>query len=243
MKIADIIRAGIAAAKTNEQILSDVKAAHPQANTNAACINWYRSKAKKAETKGAKKAAAKVETQKTPIAAAIGHGWTVDKLKEFKGMEGSGYNADLYRDGVKVAEVIDDASGGPLMIQWLDKATETFDTVDYQGKPFARRCTKEEKLLLEYVATLPAYECHGMTLAHSDETFVDDLVNHGFIVKQVRSLVRGKVAFITAEGKVYTIKTALSSDVRARIELQHKGATILNDIDENAAAEMLKAAR
>lgn len=48
--IADTIRASLAEGKTNEQVLADVKAAHPTANTSAACVSYYRSKMKKAGT-------------------------------------------------------------------------------------------------------------------------------------------------------------------------------------------------
>ena len=52
--IADTIRASLAEGKTNEQVLADVKAAHPTANTSAACVSYYRSKMKKAGTAPAK---------------------------------------------------------------------------------------------------------------------------------------------------------------------------------------------
>ena len=52
--IADTTRASLAEGKTNEQVLADVKAAHPTANTSAACVSYYRSKMKKAGTATAK---------------------------------------------------------------------------------------------------------------------------------------------------------------------------------------------
>lgn len=240
MKIADIIRNGIADGKDNTAILAEVKAAHPEANTNVACVNWYRNKAKKSADKVVKKAASKEAPKPTPIAAAIGHRWTVGQVKSFQGMEGSGYNANLYRDGVKVAEVIDDASGGPMMIHWKDATTETFDTVDYQGKPFVRKCTKEEKLLLAHVATLPSYEAFGTTMTHNDETFIDDLVNDGFLLKQFKSLTKGKVAFMTIDGKLYTMKGALDDKAKAHIKAKHKGAIILNELNEEDALARMK---
>lgn len=168
------------------------------------------------------------------------HGWTVSKLKEFTGMEGSGYNATLLRDGRPVAFVIDDASGGPLNIQWSDPCTESYDTVDYRGDPFVRRCTKEERLLLEYVATLPPRKVYDRELRVTDEWFVDDLVNDGFLLKQLRSLTntKGKLAFVAADGRVYTIKG--TDDVARRyVARKHPGSTVLNDLDElDAIAKM-----
>lgn len=242
MKIADIIRAGIADGKDNTAILADVKAAHPDANTNAACVNWYRNKDKKSADKVVKKAASKEAPQPTAIAKAVGvgHGWTVSGLKSFQGMEGSGYNAKLHRDGVHVADIIDDASGGPMMIHWKDATTETFDTTDYQGKPVVCKCTKEEKLLLAYVATLPSYEAFGTTMTHNDETFIDDLVNDGFLLKQFKSLTKGKVAFMTLDGKLYTMKGALDEKTKAHIKSKHKGAVILNELTETEALARMK---
>ena len=46
--------------------------------------------------------------------------YTIKGLKSFIGNEGYGYNVSLYRDGKKVAFVIDDASGGEVDFQWLD---------------------------------------------------------------------------------------------------------------------------
>ncbi len=40
-------------------------------------------------------------------------------IKSFKGMEGYGLNANLYLDGHKVCEVIDDGNGGGPRFRWL----------------------------------------------------------------------------------------------------------------------------
>lgn len=51
MKIADIIRRGIATGASTEEILAAVRSIHPTAKTNAACVAYYRSKEKTAEKK------------------------------------------------------------------------------------------------------------------------------------------------------------------------------------------------
>jgi len=53
--------------------------------------------------------------------------WTVKGVKTFTGMEGPGFNASLYFSGKKVADVIDDASGGPINILWLKNTKEIED--------------------------------------------------------------------------------------------------------------------
>lgn len=41
--VGDVAKAAILAGKTNEETLLDVKARHPNAQTNGNCINWYRN--------------------------------------------------------------------------------------------------------------------------------------------------------------------------------------------------------
>jgi hypothetical protein len=54
--------------------------------------------------------------------------WHVKNVKTFVGMEGGGFNCTLYHGKKKVALVIDDASGGPLMFHWEDQAArQQFD--------------------------------------------------------------------------------------------------------------------
>jgi hypothetical protein len=47
--------------------------------------------------------------------------YTVKNVKTFMGTEGYGYNCNLYRDGKKVAEVIDAADGGSVNFYWVGK--------------------------------------------------------------------------------------------------------------------------
>ncbi len=53
------------------------------------------------------------------------HKYAVAKIKTFRGMEGSGLNADLLRDGKKVAEILDEGSGGPVSYDWVDGHHDT----------------------------------------------------------------------------------------------------------------------
>ena len=47
MKISEIIKAGITAGKSTEAILAEVHAAHPDAETKAASVAWYKAQMKK----------------------------------------------------------------------------------------------------------------------------------------------------------------------------------------------------
>ena len=47
---------------------------------------------------------------------------TIKKLKLFQGMEGEGFNLDLYLDGYKIASVIDSAHGGSFEYDFVCEA-------------------------------------------------------------------------------------------------------------------------
>ncbi|ADY14175.1 hypothetical protein [Sphaerochaeta globosa] len=47
--------------------------------------------------------------------------YEVKSVKSFMGTEGYGYNCNLYRDGKKVAEVVDTADGGAVNFYWEAK--------------------------------------------------------------------------------------------------------------------------
>lgn len=249
MKIADIIRVGIADGRTNEAILADVLKAHPEANTNAACVNWYRNQAKKATNTVVKKAADKAPLVLKPVAASAGHGWSVKNLKSFNGLEGAGYNATLLHNGVKVAEVIDDASGGEININWTDYAAKAVKgyCFNYMGEKVSREMSPQEKLFNDYVLTLPIHVCNftdksgkQVEMKMTEALFVDEIINDAFMLKQLRSLTKGKIAFITLEGKLYTMKGELGQDVVKQVLTKHVGAVILNNMSEQDAVACMK---
>lgn len=218
--IADTIRAAISAGKTNEEVLAAVKAAHPGSNTSPACVSYYRSKMKKA---GGSQAVAKAPKQ-TPIAKATasGHGYSVKGVKNFRGNEGYGFNATLYKDGKAIAFVIDDANGGIYSYEWKDKAAEA--------------------VLEAYVKTLPTVHEHGMDLTIDMDWFVSDLVEDFNIEKDAAKMVKGKVAMLK-DGKIYTVKPNLGAITPQFLELVAKKnptATILNGKPLSELVALLK---
>lgn len=55
-------------------------------------------------------------------------------IKTFKGMEGIGLNATLYRDGKRVCEIIDEANGGEWHWNWFDFSRgESAEDAIFQG--------------------------------------------------------------------------------------------------------------
>lgn len=93
--------------------------------------------------------------------------YEVKGVKGFMGRDCPGYNATLYRDGVKIATVVNDGSGGEERIDWEDAGRPKMvdgkyvmvgaaprvevQTINYKGEPWTMRCTPEEAKLLEFI--------------------------------------------------------------------------------------------
>ena len=79
--------------------------------------------------------------------------YEVKNVKSFRGMEGHGYNASLYRDGNKVALIMDEGNGGEVSAEWVDRnaVLQSVQSVNYKGESYVRRCTPEEAILVEYM--------------------------------------------------------------------------------------------
>lgn len=216
--IADTIRLAISAGKTNEEVLAAVKAAHPGSNTSPACVSYYRSKMKKV---GTNLPAAHKAPKQTPIAkattAAVGHGYTVKGVKSFRGNEGYGFNATLYKDGKAIAFVYDDANGGCYMYEWKDKAAE--------------------QPLLE----LAKQKYPDMKFEQMD-AFVGGLIDDVLLEKDAAKLTKGKVA-ILKDGKIYTIKAPNGTVTPQFLELVAKKnptARVLNTAPLSEVVALLK---
>lgn len=145
--IADTIRASLAEGKTNKQVLTDVKAAHPTANTSAACVSYYRSKMKKAGTAAA-----------TATAPA--------------------------------------------------KPKQSFE---------------------------------GMELDVTMHLHVSDLVNDVWLPRDIARMAKGNVAFITADGKLYTAKCKPTEKNIAAIKAKHVGCVVLNGMSDPAVRAAVRA--
>ncbi len=160
-------------------------------------------------------------TANTPAvtaAATVAHGYTVNAIKTFNGMEGSGFNANLLRDGKKVAEVIDDASGGPLMIHWADDKSKPVkcECRDYKDEMVERYMTPEEAKLNAYILSLPAAPAgfvgadgKEVVMFPNDEMFIGDLVNDVLtrrsVERRLKGLLKNKIVYIDG-GSLYTSK-------------------------------------
>ena len=82
--------------------------------------------------------------------------YNVKGVKSFRGMEGYGFNATLFRGKVKIAFVIDEANGGCYHYDWFDRA--------------------EDKRLRDYCETLPKEAVYDMEIAVDPDILVSELV-------------------------------------------------------------------
>ena len=148
------------------------------------------------------------------------HGYTVRNVKCFRGLEGEGFNATLYRDGRRIAFLIDDASGGEIRIQWTDPHTR--DT--------------EEVRLLEFLKTLPREQSEGIEYSVDPGIFVAALVDETATEKRLRRIFRKQTLFRlkedrTDDDKWRVLKAPFSPGVKAQIVKRYgdRLAQILNE--------------
>lgn len=232
--IADVIRAGITAGMNNADILVEVKAKFPAANTSPACVSYYRSKMKKSgatpsKSKAVAKAAADADTE---MAKNIANGelaklvaetaniatYTADKIKTFNGMEGKGYNAILYRNGVKVATLIDDASGAPVMIDWVDAI--------------------EEKAMALYASQQAPYEFNGQMLDVTVDLVVEQVVNAHLILKDLKRHAKTKVVGYL-NGDILTFKATPTEVSIAAVRKHNDGIVIINGMTDSQLLDVI----
>ena len=148
------------------------------------------------------------------------HGYSVRNVKTFRGTEGEGFNATLYRDGRRIAFVIDDASGSDIDIQWVGvRARET-----------------EEKLLLKFLKTLPKENWEDREYDVTPDIFLSELVNQALTEKRLRRLFRTETLFRlkgdrTDNDKWRVFRAPFSSTVKAQLlkTYGHDLAHILNE--------------
>ncbi len=135
-------------------------------------------------------------------------------------MEGEGFNAMLYRDGRRIAFVIDDASGGEIRIQWTDPHTRD----------------EEEVRFLEFLKTLPKEQLDGTEYSVNPDMFIATLVDEASNEKRLRRMFRTQTLFRlksdrTDDDKWRVIKAPFSPEVKAQLVKKYGDqlARVLNE--------------
>jgi hypothetical protein len=153
--------------------------------------------------------------------------YSVKNIKSFTGMEGRGYNATLYNGQRKIAGLIDDASGGPLIIRLTDQA--------------------EAEILDAYIQTLPDHVCNFLdpetgqpaVIKYSMELFLDDLVNLTEQVNKIKKSIKKRILFIQ-DGELYSINVDPSEKNKDIALKRHHNAILLNNVDEKELFRLMK---
>ena len=151
--------------------------------------------------------------------------YLLKSVKFFRGMEGHGYNANLYHGKRKVAFAYDDARGGCVYIEWDKKEDElNFD-----------------KFLEEY----PKYKCtiDGTLVSHDESTFLGDLIEIYEIERIVKCLMK-KATFYnppTNEFRSFKKSSGMWNDAKLKVvEEKYPKAIIFNQLSKEQAIELYK---
>jgi len=122
-------------------------------------------------------------------------------IKTFYGMEGQGFNATVYADGKKALTVIDDASGGPLMIEPIGE--------------FGKKIAAEIVALCQ---TIPPTKFDDIDLKVSPDLYFDELVNF--------ALEERRMAKARAKGTLFRLKDDKPSIAFRTVTVKDKDAAI-----------------
>ena len=157
--------------------------------------------------------------------------YSVKKVKTFRGMEGHGYNADLYRDGKKIAFVMEEGCGGEPTFEWEDHSKPQVDIniIGHNDQPITYQGTPEEKLFVE-LANSQSYTFFGHTGRKNGAILMDDILENFKLKKTCKT----KTAFrLTTDGEdsYHVIKESFSPDLRAWLVQEH-GADLIEIINE-----------
>lgn len=178
--------------------------------------------------------------------------YSVSGLKTFTGMEGQGFNANLLRQGRKVATVRDDASGGPLWVEWEDRLTTA--TVEYWHRDYdtkvdeirERKGTIEEAKLSQIAISLPDIVHSDYTLKQDIDLLIEDIVNVALEEKTLKGRLSKAILFVhpgNPEIRSFKITPqAPREKLLAHVKAKHPQATILNEQPIKAVYDAFKAA-
>ena len=154
---------------------------------------------------------------------AKAQGYEVKGVKSFLGREGYGFNATMYRNGKRIAFVVDSADGGDYDWDWVDR--------------------KEEIILQTNVDTLPkvAIGCRkwqfgagGDDLTIDIDWFISGLVEKFENDKAFRTKCKSKTLFILhshQEGQYMIDPSPYTAGVKTKIESEY-GADLKEIVNE-----------
>lgn len=175
--------------------------------------------------------------------------YTLKSVKTFIGREGHGFNAVLCRDGKPVADVRDDASGGPVDFHWRDYAAPRVEITVLMERsrdeglvPMTLRVTPEEAQLYTLTETLPptVYREDDLTIRMDPEGFVNELVTDHQEAARFRRLLKKSLAAVVPEG-ICTWKAEPTPENVVRLKKQRPDVEVLSGLPlEDAVARAVQ---
>ncbi|MEI7436000.1 MAG: hypothetical protein WCL16_04230 [bacterium] len=172
--------------------------------------------------------------------------YTVKAIKSFMGMDCPGFNATLCMDGKKIAEVINDGSGGETRFNWEDRKAlkVTIPWVDWKGNPTMACCTPEEAGLMEHIRGMRWEDLSGsqdLTGQINPGVFVENLINDFKEQSRFRRFCRTSTLFRIKGDKPdewRTIEQAFTPQIKALIVGKY-GNQVESIMNENVHAATL----
>lgn len=170
--------------------------------------------------------------------------YSVAAVKTFNGREGRGYSCNLMLNGKKVAEVLDDANGGPLSVRWLDNEFSEGQVRQWDDSIKTIRMTKQEAAFEALVMALPKRACKysesGFRFDSSD-IVIEDLVNDQADLKKMKTMLKSKILF-TKGVEIYQSKIIDIDRQLPALRAKHPTAKFLNTLPEQEAFNLFKLA-
>lgn len=141
------------------------------------------------------------------------------KVAEFASEETLCYEATVYLNGKRFCSARNDGHGGS----------------DYYWpiKPFTQKDIDE----LEKQLALESFEYHGMTLQHSLETRLGEVIEETRFLKRVKTKMR-KSTLVVKDGKMYSINRSYTPEFGALLE--KRGDKPLNPMSDAELLEIFK---
>jgi hypothetical protein len=144
--------------------------------------------------------------------------YTVKNVKNFLGREGHGFNATLYRDGVKVAFVRDMADGGPIRYEWEGGTEEVVFGLHAKAQP-------------------PVTFGAGHTLPMSADIFMSRLVDDSQFKKKLAAGLKKRTYFIH-DNQCFSNKNAFTPAVSTALSQRYPGVVFLNSLPIDEAYQL-----
>ena len=162
--------------------------------------------------------------------------YTIKNVKSFRGMEGHGFNATLYRDKKRVCLVMDSAQGAEYNFEWADWKAEgvVIKGTNRLGTEYSYKVTPEEKKFEDFLETLPKVKncITGKLQTASADGFIAQLVDEWESRKWLKRQCRNKTLIRLPhhkEGEYDSFKHKCDEGMRKHIAKEYPKAIIVND--------------